>query len=183
MYKLIGNKESFAVEIEFLRVEEYNKQCWIKSRLWIGGNPIGLFDEDENYLWAFFSSLRVIAEKPEIFWDDVLAGLSCTELFLAINPFIDNFDAYTRLSREEAEPYDHIEGKYRFMWGENFDRWRLNVVIEDSTCIFLWYLFRNSDGSENENYNSTKCFRVALSEVQKAYEEVYAMVPKEYWER
>lgn len=183
MYKLIGNKESFAVEIEILRIEEFNKQCWIKSRFWVGGSPIGLFDEDENYLGPFLKSLRIVSEESEQFWDDELEGLNCRETFLFINPFIDNFEAYTKLSREDAKYYDEIEGRYRFMWGENFDGWMLNVVIKDGICMFLWFLFRNPDGSENEDYNTVQCFKVPLSEVQDAYREVYAMIPDEYWKR
>lgn len=184
MYKLIGNKESFAVEIDLLRIEEYNKQCWIKSRLWIGGNLIGIFEEDENYLWPFISSLRVIAEKPEIFWDDELEGLTCTETFFTINSFFGRFDDYMKLSDEEAAYYQKYQ-KYEFMWGENFDQWKINVVIKDSFCTFLWLSYWNEDGSENKEYNDyvkvVQCFKVPLSEVQNVYKEVYDMIPKDYW--
>src|SRR5690606_22721956 len=108
------------------------------------------------------------------FWDDELEGLNCKETFLTINPFIDNFEAYMLLNDEEAAYYSTYN-KYRLGWGENFDKWMLNVVVKDDICMFLWYLFRNPDGSENEDYNTVQCFKVPLSEVQEVYKEVYDM--------
>lgn len=184
MYKLIGNKESFAVEIEILRIEEFNKQCWIKSRLWIGGSPIGVFDEDENYLWPFLQSLCIIAEESGQFWDYELEGLNCKETFFTINPFFGKYDEYMNLSDEEAANYEKYE-KYKFVWGENFDQWKMSVVINDEYCTFFWLPYWNEDGSKNNDYNDyvkvLQCFKVPLSEVQSAYREVYAMVPDEYW--
>ncbi len=117
MYKIIGNKADFAIEVDIIH---FLPSIFVKSALWLGGERVGEFHDSENVLGPFMWSLhRIITERYK-YWDSELEGLNCAALFSKILPFL--YSDYFDLTSEEQEIYDKYS-HFLISLGENFDPW------------------------------------------------------------
>lgn len=176
MDSIIGKKNSFAVEIEILKVQP---QLWGRTAIWLNSCRIGDFN-DENILAPFINSLSRIALSSDKFWEEDFAGKSCKDILLAISPFFYNPEDFFDLSNEEQERLQKFD-KYLFQWGENFDAWAIYVVVKDTVCKFLWVKIQKENEDLNVHGHSIQCFEVPLLEVRDVYKQLCDIIPNECW--
>ena len=177
MKKIIGNTNTFAIEIDILSFEPW---IWGKSALVICNNTIGIYDE-ENILWPFIEGIERIAVKSEGLITDIFRGLSCVDIFFKIDPFSDEPDLVYELSDEEFSKYEHHD-HMKLFFGENFDDWLIEAFIDEGMCTFIWYRFPVRD---NENFQKTRredirCATVNFSDVIIAYTQLCELLPDKF---
>ncbi len=174
MNYLIGKKELFAVEVNV----STNK--WgHKTALWLNNTRIGDW-QDKNLLAPFINSLYRVALKNEDLWLNELEGLNCRQVFLTTNPFYNNPDKFYDLAVAEQEKLTRFD-KFLFNWGENFDRWHLQVIVRKNICKFLWIQPTAYATNTYEARNNIQCFDVPLAMVQEVYYELGNLIPEKYW--
>ena len=175
MKKLIGDRRSFAIEIEIIQF----KPLWGKSCLWINNCQIGHLD-DENYLAPFLGSAYRIAKRHKDFWLEELAGLKCKDAFYAIHPFYNEPHKFDELSSDEAKPFFKYD-IFIIQWGENFDDWIVDVIVDNNLCQFMWVYTPLRDNDSFEAKNNIQCHSVKLEDIQRCYDELVTLVPDEHW--
>lgn len=175
MGTVIGNKTNFGIELD---ITQYEPQLRGKSCLWIGGNQIGDFD-DENILAPFLNSIMRIAVKHQQLWLDELHGLNCKQIYDTISPFHDDPDRFYDLTEKEKDEYIKYD-IFIFQFGENFDQWILHPIVKNDTCKFIWS-FPSTHREFKNGGDNLNCFDVPLTVVQQVYKQLCAMIPHKYW--
>jgi hypothetical protein len=175
MRTIIGDKASFGIEID---IKQYEPHLRGKSCLWMDGNQIGDFD-DENILSPFLNSLMRITLKHQQLWLEELNGLNCKQLYDKISPFHDNPDVFFELTEEEKDEYVKYD-VFIFQFGENFDQWVLHPIVRNNTCKFIWS-FPSTHKKFKSGDNNLNCFDVPLTVVYQAYKDLCELIPGNYW--
>ncbi len=175
MKKIIGNPNTFAIEIDIMSVKPL---FWGKTALVICNNTIGIF-EQENMLGPFFVGMRRIAVRNTDLVTNKFRGLSCVDMFYKIDPFSDNPLIVYDLSDEEFSKYEYHDNM-KLYFGENFHDWLIRAIIDDDKCTFIWYY---NSVIDNENpqplsRKDIKCANVNLSEIVTVYDEFCKLAPE-----
>lgn len=171
MHFLFGDKELFAIEIEFLELEP---SLYGRSAVWLGGERIGKYMNDENVLGPFMSSLMRIANNPEYFWVSELEGLNSKEAFLKSHPFWFDPDSFSDATEEEIDNAIKYDA-FLMQWGENFDQCVLTVIIRNEECTFFY------NRNRIQHIDEIKFIRVPLRNVRDVYEKLYTAIPSVNW--
>lgn len=173
--KIIGNKTSFAVQIEIIK--EF--PVWGRIALWFCNEQQGDYDS-KDYLNSTIHTIARIALNYEKFWDDELEGLDDIQIFNTINPFYHNPDDFYDLTYEEQDEYIKYD-KYILSWGSGFNSTSPNVVVKDGICTFLWVEHKlGSDGSYLPTSNEDiRVCRVSLKEIQAIFDQLCILLPEE----
>jgi hypothetical protein len=181
MYKLIGKKETFAVEIANVVAPPKweSDDFWIKSAIWINSIKLGEW-EDINLVGIFLRSMYRIARQYETFWVEELEGLNCKELFLTIHPNYNDTDSFYDLPEEEQARLTQFD-KFLINWGENFADWILSVIYKNGLCKFLWVCIPLRGDDSYEVRNNIQCFDVKLEQVQEVYNDLIKIIPDKDW--
>ncbi len=173
MYKIFGNKLDFAVEVDIS-----TKKWESRTLLWLKGEKLGDW-EDKNLIAPFFGSLKRLAVSYNKLWLDELAGLSCLETFLKINPFYIDPNRFYDLSESEQESLVRFD-KFILDWEENFNNWDINSVYCDNGIKFLW-IWRKHEYVERSRYlNELQFHNVKLEIIQDIYTSLSFLIPKVY---
>lgn len=172
MHKLIGNKQTFGIEV-YITPDKWKN----KTALWIKNERVGDW-EDEDLLVPFINSIYRIANQYEEFWLPELEGLDCYQIYMTIHPFYNNPDDFYDLNEHEQEKLIRFD-KFQLFWGENFDAYGLNMVYRNNRCEFLWHPSTLNKPNDLEIRNTILCYEVDLKEVQYCYNELIKILPRE----
>jgi len=171
MYLLLGDKWRFAIEVEIL---EFEPSLWGRSAVWLGGERIGIYENEVNVLGPFMWSLMRITNESEQFWLPELEGLGPKETYLKCHPFRFDSEAFYDASEEEQSDAARFD-IFLMQWGENFDQCELNVVIHKGNCKFFY--------NQNfvKNIDEIKFIDIPLGNVRDVYEQLYIAIPSTNW--
>jgi Immunity protein 42 len=176
MHHLIGNKNHFAVEIDFMTM---TPRLWGKTALWINGIQVGDF-EDENILGPFIGSLARVISYSNSLWNPQFEGLNCEEIFYTIDPVFDDPDSFYDLPDAEQEALEQLD-IFSFAWGENFDDWVIYVIVKDELCKMIWFYDPDRGLGNKKAKGSVQCFEVPLADIKNVYRSMCNLIPDRYW--
>ena len=164
MHYLIGDKKSFAVELDISTNKWKNK-----TAIWLNHVRIGDWD-DENVLAPFVRSMYRIATEHDMFSLDEIERLDCKKTYSIIHPFYLNPDAFFDLTSSEQVSYFKYD-KFLLDWGENINSYGLTMVFSAGICKFIW----DADSEKTReacNFDLIICHEVPVLEVMDVYSEL-----------
>jgi hypothetical protein len=135
---LIGNKNTFALEYEFLKNSPMDD---FFSRFWIKGQILGDIKNPSPFDSIYIELKQIINDKLELSTQE-FSGLQPKEIYMKFFP-CKTYEEEMELPEDAQEKLQEYD-KYRFDFNQSYDIYVIRIYIEKEDVCFVWKLVEHA---------------------------------------